>query len=73
MTEREIDRQLRIELAAARLCAGYHDANDTNDDLRDPLVVAMIAYSLGADRLRRRDEQEAWDLYLVMIEGVYIS
>jgi hypothetical protein len=42
---------LELEIAAARLAAGYHDANDTADDLANPHARAAIDFMLECDRV----------------------
>lgn len=45
---------LELELAAARLAAGYFAANDTVDDIADPYARRAADFMLGCDRAYRR-------------------
>ncbi len=50
--------QVAVEIAAARLIAGFEDANDTDDTLNDPLCMEVLAHMLGAsDRRTARGYQ----------------
>lgn len=45
--------QEQIDIAAARLAAGYFDANDTDDDIEDPIVGKILLAWCGLDNMPR--------------------
>lgn len=53
----------RVEIAAARLIAGYEDGNDTDDTLDDPICRDVIEQMTGMRNIRSKLGREAFQIH----------
>lgn len=57
------DRGVEVEIAAARLIAGYEDASDTADTLDDPVCFEVIEHMVGDGDLRTRKAKDVFQIH----------
>jgi hypothetical protein len=56
-------KSVRVEIAAARLIAGFETGNDTDDTLKDRICREVIEHALGNRDLRSRAAKQAHEIH----------
>jgi hypothetical protein len=60
----DVGRRVTIEIAAARLIAGYEDANDTDDTLDDPIAREVLRHMVGEANVKTKRARDAFQIHV---------